>query len=393
MENLEDIRKMNILVLGASGAGKSTLIKAISGAEVMTGVGEGNTQKIDVYESTTWPLRFIDTKGFEYNIIEQWKTIHQVKKYTKEQITTNEKQERELGIDAVWYCIEGTARRTFSHNIELMNQAVKGWKNVPVFAVITKSYSEIDIPENIQAVQQAFAKSKRTNLKKIIPVVAQEYPINDEMIVVPKGVDELCLQTLECVDEAKKINESNRSRMVLEQKRYNANFVTAGAAASAIAVGAIPFNFADSLILVPIETGLTKAIFKIYGVHFSQELLSAIVGSSLITLAAKQVVSLVKTVPIAGDIINGTVAGVFVFALGESIIAVSEAIITGKMDASKIDSVVEFIAKKIKDNAILDAAINYIQSNLENLNGKTSKEIFDGIQNSIKNAVIKKSNK
>ena len=34
---------MNVLVLGASGAGKSTLIKAISGAEVMTGVGEGNT--------------------------------------------------------------------------------------------------------------------------------------------------------------------------------------------------------------------------------------------------------------------------------------------------------------------------------------------------------------
>lgn len=42
--------KMNVLVLGASGAGKSTLIKAASGAEIMTGVGEGNTEKIDVYD-------------------------------------------------------------------------------------------------------------------------------------------------------------------------------------------------------------------------------------------------------------------------------------------------------------------------------------------------------
>lgn len=36
---------MNVLVLGASGAGKSTLIKAISGTEILTGVGEGQTQK------------------------------------------------------------------------------------------------------------------------------------------------------------------------------------------------------------------------------------------------------------------------------------------------------------------------------------------------------------
>ena len=33
---MENIRKMNVLVLGNSGAGKSTLIKAISGAEVKT---------------------------------------------------------------------------------------------------------------------------------------------------------------------------------------------------------------------------------------------------------------------------------------------------------------------------------------------------------------------
>lgn len=83
---MNENEKMNILVLGGSGAGKSTLIKAISGVEVVTGVGEGNTQKIDVYESNTWPIRFIDTKGFEYSIIEQLKTIHQVKKYTKKQI-------------------------------------------------------------------------------------------------------------------------------------------------------------------------------------------------------------------------------------------------------------------------------------------------------------------
>ena len=93
---MEEERMMNVLVLGASGAGKSTLIKAISGTEVMTGVGEGNTQRIQVYESQTWPIRFIDTKGFEYNILKQLQTIHQIKKYTKQQ--ASETDENDPGI-------------------------------------------------------------------------------------------------------------------------------------------------------------------------------------------------------------------------------------------------------------------------------------------------------
>ena len=42
---MNEEKKMNVLVIGVSGAGKSTLIKSISGTNVVTGVGEGNTQK------------------------------------------------------------------------------------------------------------------------------------------------------------------------------------------------------------------------------------------------------------------------------------------------------------------------------------------------------------
>lgn len=372
---------MNVLVLGASGAGKSTLIKAISGAEVMTGVGEGNTQKIDVYESDTWSIRCIDTKGFEYNIFEQWRTIRQVKKYTKSQLANiEEKQNNEIGVDAVWYCVEGTARRTFTHNITLMNKAIKGWKNIPVFAVITKSYSEKDIPENIEAIQQTFAKLGGVNLKKIIPVVAEEYTINDEVKVAPMGIDELCLNTLDCIDEAKNINKENRERMVLEQKRFTANATTIGATATAFTIGAIPLNFADSQMLVPIEVGLTTVILKIYGVKISNEIVKAIIGSSAITLAAKQVVTSAKALPIAGDIVNGTVAGAFVLALGEGVIAVSEGIYTGKIDPTQTDKIAEVVGENIKDNPIIKDTMEYFEKNSDKISGKTSKEIFNEIK-------------
>ncbi len=379
---MEENKKMNVLVLGASGAGKSTLIKAISGIEVITGVGEGNTQKIDVYESTTWPIRCIDTKGFEYNIFEQWKTIHQVKKYTKEQLSNNDEDLEKIGVDAVWYCIEGTARRTFLNNINLMNKAIKGWKNIPVFAVITKSYSEIDIPENIEAVQQVFAKAESINLKKIIPIVAEEYAINEELKVAPKGIEELCLQTLDCIDEAKKINKTNRDRMVLEQKRFTAHGVVVGATTSAVVIGTVPIPFPDSVILMPLETGLTNLIFKIYGVDYSADLVTAIVGSTMITTVAK---SILKAIPIAGAVANGVVGGTIVFALGEAIIVSSEAIYTGKLDITKTNEVVEFISEKIKENAIIGATIAYFEQNKDKIQNEKPQKIFDEIMKSMKN--------
>ena len=374
-------KKMNILVLGASGAGKSTLIKAISGTEVVTGVGEGNTQNIDVYESETWPIRCIDTKGFEYKIIEQWKTIYQIKKFTKKQISSNNSKE-DVGIDAVWYCVEGTSRRTFSHNIDLMNKAIQGWKDIPVFVVITKSYSEVDIPENIKVVQQAFEKAKKkNNLRMIIPVVAEEYSINDDVMVPPMGIDELCVETIKCLDEAKRINKANRNSMILKQKRYTAHGLVVGSTTSAAVIGAVPIPFPDSVILVPLETALTKAIFKIYGVKYSNDLVTSIVGSTMITNIAKQVL---KAIPIVGAPANAIVGGVFVFALGEAVIVASEAIYSEKLDPTKIDETVKFIVDKIKENPILDYTTKYLEENKDIIVSKKPKEILNDIIKGIK---------
>lgn len=73
----------------------------------------------------------------------------------------------------------------------------------------------------------------------------------------------------------------------------------------------MPFNFADAALLVPLETGLTKGIFKIYGIKFSGELVTAIVGSTLITNIAKSVLKqLTDKIPVAGQVLNGTIAGI-----------------------------------------------------------------------------------
>ena len=384
-----ETRKMNVLVLGNSGAGKSTLIKAVSGTEVQTGTGEGNTQKIDVYESTTWPIRFIDTKGFEYSKIEQLKTIWQVKKFTKEQVKLskeNNEEDAHVDIDAVWYCVDGTSRRFFSANIEMMNKAIKGWKNVPVFAVITKSYSALDIPENIDAINKAFAKGKGVNLKEVIPVVAESYYVDDDKVVSPRGIETLCDATLECSEEAKRISEENRKRMILEQKRFTANAIVVGATTGASVIGAVPTPFADSLILVPLETALVKGILKIYNVDFSGELVGAIVGSAAITNLAKAALNVLKAIPIAGSILNAVVAGFFVGALGEAVIGLSEAIYLGKIEKDKIDNAIDFIMDKMKTNAVFAFAIKYLEENADKFVGKSAKDITKAVNDAIQTA-------
>ena len=388
---MENLKKMNVLVLGTSGAGKSTLIKAISGAEVKTAVGESVTQKIDVYESTTWPIRCIDTKGFEYKWIEQRKTIKQVKKFTKQQLSAEaDESGNEPGIDVVWYCVDGCAKRVFNENIEMMNKSIRGWKNVPVFVVITKSISEVEIEENVEAVKKAFEKEKQVNLQKIIPVVAAPYYIKSE-VVEQMGIVELCEATLDYMDEAKEISRENRNRMILEQKRTSANALTACASAGAVVVGVAPISFADSLILVPLETALTKKIFKIYEIDFTGELVTAVVGSAAITNVAKTVVSSLKTIPnIAGNILNGVVAGFFVAAIGEAVIALSDAIYLGKIDKDKMENIIEFLAEKLKNNVVLAFIIRYIEKNADKLQGKSAKEMFKMIDKAAKEEVEKK---
>lgn len=377
---MNENKKMNVLVLGISGAGKSTLIKSVSGISVTTGIGEGNTQNINVYESDNWPIRFIDTKGFEYSIRRQLETIRQVKKYTKQQLT-KDNNITDLGIDAVWYCIEGTSRRTFSYNIDLMFKAIKGWKNIPIFAVITKSYSEKDIPENIEAIKTIFAEHKNVNLKAIIPVVAEEYSINDEIKVSPMGIEDLCLQTLDCLDEAKKINKNNLNRMILNQKRFLAHGLVVAATTSAATIGAVSvIPFSDSVILVPLEASLTKSIFKIYKIKFSNELIDNIIGATTITFIAKEIL---KIIPLAGNVANGVVAGVVVCALGESIIATSEAIQKGTINPEKVNEILDFISEKMKSNKFLNKATNYLKENANNLQNKSSKEILTNMLNAI----------
>lgn len=357
--------KMNILVTGISGAGKSTLIKAISGKEVSIGIGEGQTQQITAFESDIWPLNLIDTKGFEYKFIEKIKTIKQIRNYTKKQL----KESSDIGIDAVWYCIDGMTGRVFFENIKTMSTAIKGWNNIPIFAVITKSIIDENIEDNIKAVQNAFAKSKGMNLKGIIPIVAEEYKVG-ENIVTPFGIEKLCDETIDCYEEAKNISFKNRNAMKLKQKRFTSQTVIAGHTTGALVVGTSPLPSAP--ILVPLEVSLIQSIMKIYDVKIEKNILISFVTTGAVTTIGKSVAEMaVKLVP-GVNLIYGVVAAVIVAALGESTLAVAEGVFNGEIDQKKVDNIIDAISEALKNSPLVESLKTYLKQNKNNINDKSS---------------------
>lgn len=364
---MSEENNMRILVIGMSGAGKSTLIKSVTGKNVETGIGEGITKEIKSYDSDVWPLTLVDTQGFEFNLFKQLKSVNQIKDYIK----------KNKGIHAIWYCIDSETKRVDFENIKLLSKSIKGWDNMPLFVVLTKSYSEVDIQTNIKVVEEIFKKSKIKNIKNIIPVVAEERKLNENITIEKTGVEELCLQTIESKEEAVELNIKNNQKK-LSKKRIISQSITITSTTTASVIGAVPLNFADAAILVPLETGMVTAILWNYDIK-DKKIITTIVGSQGITILAKQAVSALKTLPIIGDIANAVVAGIIVFTLGESVTLLSESIYQGKISTENLEKISKFINEKIEKTPILQEAISYLENNKDHIKDMGAKEILEGI--------------
>lgn len=373
----ESNSKMDILVLGNSGCGKTTMVKALAGVENVL-----EEKKISIYESNVWPLRLIDTKGLETNLFDIFKRFLKVKKETNgKDIDVSEK-----GLEAVWLCVDGTSSVTFEKNINEMLKVIKGWKNIPVFVVITKSYSELERKVNVKLINKIFEDKKDTNFKKAIPVVALEYIINKDYTIVPFGLDDLCLETMNVFPECKKMNLNKKEKMQKVQLRCtaHASVVTASGIAATVAY-LDKTNLGDLKVLVALEMGMTLLILKLYKIDYSEIIVKKLVGGDAISAVAKAIAG--KFDP--SQKVDAIVAGSVVFALGESVIAASEAISSGKLN---IDHIQEYVTDKMKEYPIVNKISTFIENNKETLENANIEDLVKLLKKELTGGKTKKAN-
>ena len=349
----------NVLVIGNSGVGKSTLINAVIGEEVAeTGWGAGGTTKeLAIYESQKIPFRIIDTVGFEPSFIKECKAISAVKKWSKNSAKEGHEDNQ---INVIWFCIDGTSRKLFPQAIKNLSSATAMWKSVPVIVVITKSYSVPERTENMEMVHNVFAKQKRhaKNLRKVIPVVASTYVLNDAAYAAPEGIMELIDATNNLMPEGVKAAEIDIYQFKLNRKRAMAQSIVGAATTAGVVVGAVPIPFADGFILSPIEIAEINALAQIYGINKSEEskrFFHTIVEVGTVGAAAKAAISGLKAIPginLAASVINAIIAGSFVAAIGEGTIYAFEQVYLGKKTVADIDWVKKVIESKLSTEFI-----------------------------------------
>lgn len=371
------MQKGNILVIGNSGVGKSTLINAVLGKEVAkTDYGiTGTTNELEIYESENVPFRVIDTIGFEPTFLKEQKAIRAVKKWSKES-AKNEKEDTQINV--IWFCVDGTSRKLFTKTIQSLSRATSMWKSIPLVVVITKSYSVPERKENIEMVQNAFAAQGKyaKNLKKIIPVVASTYELNETAYVAPEGITELIDVTNELMPEGIQAGLLDIELFKLNRKRVFAHGVVGTAMAAAVAVGVVPKPIPDVALLVPIERAEITSIAKVYGIKnddTSKDFFNAIVEMGTISLAAKTLVSALHALPVAGQVLNAIVAGVIVVALGEGCIYAFEQVHLGKKTLQDIDWI-----KKVMESKLTMQIVDEVKEVLNNSgNTKDAKKILE----------------
>jgi uncharacterized protein (DUF697 family)/GTP-binding protein EngB required for normal cell division len=375
----------NVLVIGNSGVGKSTLINAVLGdAKAETGWGtKGTTTELAIYESEEIPFRVIDSVGFEPSFLKERLAINAVKRWSTNSAKEGNENSR---INVIWFCIDGTSRKLFPKAIENLSRATSMWESVPVIVVITKSYSVPDRKDNIEMVHNAFAKQKRysKNLRKVIPVVASTYVLNDNAYAAPEGITELIDVTNELMPEGIKAGETDIAVFKLNRKRVLAHGIIGVSTAAAVVVGAVPIPFADAIILSPIEIALVNALSQIYGIsnkEGSKQFLNSIIEVGTVSMAAKSAISALKAIPgvnVGASVLNAIIAGSIVATIGEGTVCAFEQVYLGKKSIEDIDWVKKVIESRFTSQ-FTDIAKTVVEKITKNTDNKAIAEIITDV--------------
>ncbi len=380
----------NVLVIGNSGAGKTTLIDAVLGEnKVKTGWEiKGTAGQLEVYESNEMPFRLIETAGFGQPRKKVAQAISAVRKWSKERAKENDP---DTNINMIWFCVEGTSGKGFGEAIDAMKKATREWKSVPIIVVITKSYSAPDRAKNIERVKRAFKRSRRAeSLKKIIPVVAKTFALNENAYAAPEGITELIDVTNELMPEGVRASAKDVEAFKLNRKRTFAQGLVGSATAAAVVVGAVPIPFADALILTPIEVTEINAIAKLYGIKKNENtkrFLNTIIEVGTVGVAAKAAISAIKAIPgvnIGASVLNAVIAGSIVASLGEGAIYAFEQVYLGKKSFNDVDWL-----KKIMESRFTGDFVKRINEVLKSISKNPSKkEILEAIGKFFKDTYI-----
>lgn len=337
----QSLKTLNVMVLGKTGVGKSTLINQMFNENLVdTGVGKPVTKKIRKIVKNDFPLAIYDTPGLE---LKGENSVNNLQTEIVEEIQKGIKT-GDIGemIHCLWYCIATPSHRLEEGEVQFLKHLGDKLKefDLPLIVVLTQSYSKNDA----KALMEEIAK-ENLSIAKIIPVLAQDFVIDDEYVKKAYGLEQLAEIMNDVVPEGVKKTFIAVQKANLKLKKRRARSVVTSSALAAAATGAIPIPFSDAAILVPEQVAMLGGITAVFGIPIEKASLVAIISATVGTLgtttAGRSIfANVIKFIPGAGSIVGGAISGstaaALTAALGEAYIVLMVKIYQGELHFSDL---------------------------------------------------------
>lgn len=203
---------LNIAVLGKAGVGKSTLLNSVFRGELAkTGIGRPVTQNIKKFSKEGLPFTIFDTPGLELGEEQQ-------KRVKSELIDIIEENAANFddAIHCIWYCVSALGSRIEDAELALIRELTGETSNynIPVIIVLTQSLN----PENVRALGTEIEKEK-LDVAAIVPVLAQDYPVDEEYTKKAKGLEHLIEVMMDVLPERLQLTLQNLQKVSLRSKK------------------------------------------------------------------------------------------------------------------------------------------------------------------------------
>lgn len=339
-DKIKNLKTLNIIVAGKTGVGKSTLINSVFREKLAeTGMGKPVTDHMRKITKKGMPLAIYDTRGFELGKEVQTEVKKEVIDTISKGLAT---QDINKAIHCIWYCINTASNRVEPEEIEWLKELSKDNQitQVPIIIVLTQSFSKKKADE-----MRKMLLDENLDVIQVIPVLAEDYEIDEEYVAKSYGLDVLIKVMGEALPEELMDTLQNVQIASLEEKKRYAQAAVATASLAAAGEGAAPIPFSDCALLIPTQLGMIASITVIFGFDVNKSIITALLSSTIgaggATLLGKTVVSnILKFIPgvgtIAGGAISAGTAGVITAALGEAYIGVMELVFKGEMSIDDI---------------------------------------------------------
>lgn len=334
-EKVKNLRTLNIIVAGKTGVGKSTLINAVFRDNLAeTGMGKPVTDHMRKITKKGMPLAIYDTRGFELGKEVQAEVKKEVVDTISKGLAT---QDINKAIHCIWYCINTASNRVEPEEIEWLKELSKENQitQVPIIVVLTQSFSKKNADE-----LRKMLLNENLDVVQVIPVLAQDYVIDEEYTAKSYGLDVLIHVMGEALPDELLDTLQNVQIACLAEKKKHSQAAVATATLAAAGEGAAPIPFADAALLVPTQLGMIASITVIFGFDVNKSILTAFLSSTLgaggATILGKTVVAnILKFIPGAGSgaggVISAATAGLITAALGEAYIGIMTLVFNGEM--------------------------------------------------------------